>query len=68
MTTYKEETREYLANTIDSILTIESSRARQSALRGILMVVDDIKYDLQLLLGEAAALEAINNNKNKERQ
>ena len=60
--TIREEVREYLNKVIDDLKTIESPRARKLALAGVLATLHDIVYELQLEVGEAAALEEIKKN------
>jgi len=62
--THKNKVRSVIANAIDGIL--KNDKEPLKALIGVRKVVDELQYDLSLLIGELVALDAIKNNKTKE--
>jgi len=64
---YKTNIRHKLATAIDAIVTIKDTELRLKALLGVKRVVDELHYDLSLLIGELVALKEINNTtRNKD--
>jgi len=58
--TNKESVRANIADAIDTVLTIRDIDLRLKALLGIKKVVDELQYDLSLLIGEQGALIEMN--------
>jgi hypothetical protein len=65
--TNKESVRINIADAIDSVLIMKDTELKLKALVGIKKVVDELQYDLSLLIGEQTALIEINKLQKKER-
>jgi len=59
----RTEIRNFIASKLEIVDGIESANGRRKAYGGILLTLHDIVRDLELDLGEAAALEYIETNK-----
>jgi hypothetical protein len=63
MATHKDIVRGTVSKAIDSVITIKDTNIRLKGLLGLKMVVDELQYDLSLLIGEQVALIEIEENK-----